>query len=465
MSGQDQGPDADEHYHRGMKDAVLVGGQTLLPVGIFIDKTFGDEDCVVVALTEDERREDDVDDVEPDAKKTHQPQNPEPADSQREKGQKTKFQTAEAKTQEDKHHEAAYRPDVVKATGQDAHKAVADVAGVKDKRSVHAQGFLYRLGIGLILIVHLIDNQTFILVLQDIGSIECGLQGRGVSRGEIVTCQDVRERTERRLRESLPPAFVSQFLQQSFRAAAAPELLPPGYPFSLSLLRGNEISRPFDKGDMTFKRIQPCEQVVVQFKSRLQITTLGDRINLVVAGLFLAALKHLQIPFLSLSHEVDVPHVGIKLRPSAEEIHHHGHGHHRCHKPAARRSLVRQDASEFKRPADTLASLGENRQEHKHEYDCSGQHQRAEQSQVLHRHGIQPDKAQEGGYRGDVANQQWLDHFLQVLTRTHSRFKAVHEMQRIVHGYSDDHGCDSHDDDRHAVANQSYASDGKKPTE
>ncbi len=70
-----------------MKDAVLVGGKAFLPVGIFIDKPFGDEDRVVVALPEDECGEDDVDDVEADVQKAHQSKNPEPTDSQREEGQ------------------------------------------------------------------------------------------------------------------------------------------------------------------------------------------------------------------------------------------------------------------------------------------------------------------------------------------------------------------------------------------
>ena len=100
MLGQHQGSYADEHYHGRMEHAVLVGGKTFLPVGIFIHKTFGDEDRVVVALAEDEGGEDDVDDVEADVQQAHQSKDPEPADSQREEGQKAKFQTAEAKAQE-----------------------------------------------------------------------------------------------------------------------------------------------------------------------------------------------------------------------------------------------------------------------------------------------------------------------------------------------------------------------------
>ena len=162
-------------------------------------------------------------------------------------------------------------------------------------------------------------------------------------------------------------------------------------------------------------------------------------------------MQHLQIPFLVLCHKVDVPHIGIETCPSAKEIHHDRNGHHCDQK--------------LQRSAFLLAGLGEDRQENKHEYDRSGQHQRAEESQILHRHGIQPDEAQESGDCGDVADQQWLDHFLKVLPRTHAGFQAVHKMQRIIHGDANDHRRDSDDDDRHTVPAQGDASNGKKPAE
>ena len=66
MLGKNQGPDSDEHYDGGMEYAVLVSRQTLFPVCIFIDETFGDEYGVVVSLPEYEGGEYDVHYVEPD---------------------------------------------------------------------------------------------------------------------------------------------------------------------------------------------------------------------------------------------------------------------------------------------------------------------------------------------------------------------------------------------------------------
>ena len=172
MPGQDQSTDADEHYHGRMEDTVLVGGQTFLPVGVFIDKAFGDKDRVVVPLAEDERGENDVDDVEADVQQPHKAQNPEPADNQWKEGQEPQFKAAEAEGQEHEHHKAAYRSDVVKAIRQDAHETVADVAGVEDKRSVRAQGFLYVTAPGCILETHLIDNQVFPVVIKNICTLK-----------------------------------------------------------------------------------------------------------------------------------------------------------------------------------------------------------------------------------------------------------------------------------------------------
>ena len=66
MLGKDQGTDADKHEDAAEDDTVAVVFQHPLAVGVFMQQSFGDIDGVVVALTEDECRQDDVDDVELD---------------------------------------------------------------------------------------------------------------------------------------------------------------------------------------------------------------------------------------------------------------------------------------------------------------------------------------------------------------------------------------------------------------
>ena len=86
MLGEDECADADEHYQGREDDAPFVGSKDGAFVNIFRDAALRHEDGVVVALTEDEGGEDDVDDVELDAQQRHDAQNPYPADSHRDEG-------------------------------------------------------------------------------------------------------------------------------------------------------------------------------------------------------------------------------------------------------------------------------------------------------------------------------------------------------------------------------------------
>ena len=81
MFGKDECADADEHYQSREDDAAFVGSKNRFLVNIFRDASLGYEDGVVVALTKDEGRQDDIDDVELDAEKRHYTENPNPADS------------------------------------------------------------------------------------------------------------------------------------------------------------------------------------------------------------------------------------------------------------------------------------------------------------------------------------------------------------------------------------------------
>ena len=86
MTGEDEGANADEHDKGGDDDAVLVGSKHLAAIGILVLATFGDEDGVVVALSEDEGGENDVYHIELDAQQGHNAQYPHPAYSHREEG-------------------------------------------------------------------------------------------------------------------------------------------------------------------------------------------------------------------------------------------------------------------------------------------------------------------------------------------------------------------------------------------
>ena len=78
----------------------------------------------------------------------------------------------------------------------------------------------------------------------------------------------------------MPATFVREFLCQPFRTAITPEIVPPSNSFSLLFLRRNEIAGTLDKGHRAFQRVQPCEQIVVDFKSCLLILPFGDGVDL-----------------------------------------------------------------------------------------------------------------------------------------------------------------------------------------
>ena len=55
---------ADKHQNSRQNHTVAVVFQHLLAVSILVEQSFGDKNRVVIALTEDECRQNDVDDVE-----------------------------------------------------------------------------------------------------------------------------------------------------------------------------------------------------------------------------------------------------------------------------------------------------------------------------------------------------------------------------------------------------------------
>ena len=63
MFGQDKRTYTDEHDQRRNDDGLLIGGQKLAPIGIFVAHALGDENGIVVALSKDESGENDIDNI------------------------------------------------------------------------------------------------------------------------------------------------------------------------------------------------------------------------------------------------------------------------------------------------------------------------------------------------------------------------------------------------------------------
>ena len=102
-------------------------------MGVLILAALGDEDGVVVALSEDEGGEDDVDDVELDAQQRHDAQYPQPAHRHGEEGEQCQFDAAEGEPEEEEDDGGAGEADVVEVVGKGACQCAvhaADVEGV-----------------------------------------------------------------------------------------------------------------------------------------------------------------------------------------------------------------------------------------------------------------------------------------------------------------------------------------------
>ena len=113
MLGDNQRAHADKHDEGGDDDAVLKRGQQLLLIGKLVDQAVGDKDRVVVALSEDEGGQDDVDDIELHAQHAHDAQDPDPSQGHGEEGQQTQLQPSEGDPKEEEDNESAGETDIV----------------------------------------------------------------------------------------------------------------------------------------------------------------------------------------------------------------------------------------------------------------------------------------------------------------------------------------------------------------
>ena len=112
MLRHDEGADADEHDEGGQDHGVLERPQDLLSRRVFVHQSLGDEDGIVVPLTENEGREDDIDNVELQAEQAHRPKDPDPAHRERQESGDAHRQ-AQGQAQEEKDDDAAQEPDPV----------------------------------------------------------------------------------------------------------------------------------------------------------------------------------------------------------------------------------------------------------------------------------------------------------------------------------------------------------------
>lgn len=105
MNGEDQDTDADEHDQRGEDDRLTELRQDRLTCPAFVEQTFHHEDSVVVTLTEDEGRQDDIDDIELQSEEAHDRNDPDPTEYHRHKSDEGYRQAAETEPQEQKDDE------------------------------------------------------------------------------------------------------------------------------------------------------------------------------------------------------------------------------------------------------------------------------------------------------------------------------------------------------------------------
>ena len=118
MTSHNERADADEHDECRKDDGPLVGGQHRLMVSRLIDRPFGHEDGIIVALSENERGENDIDDIKLDAAESHDTENPQPADSHRQEGQHGQGESAERELKEEEHDASAGPADIVEVVGE-----------------------------------------------------------------------------------------------------------------------------------------------------------------------------------------------------------------------------------------------------------------------------------------------------------------------------------------------------------
>ena len=149
VTRHDQRADADKHDQGREDDAVLIGGEHLPTVGIFVTGSLGHEDGIVITLSEDESGQDDVYDIKLDTQKSHQSQNPNPADGHRKEGEHRQFDTAQGEPEEEEHDKSAGPANIVEVVGETVGNGTVHPLDIKGIRviakclhpRIHLRGF------------------------------------------------------------------------------------------------------------------------------------------------------------------------------------------------------------------------------------------------------------------------------------------------------------------------------------
>ena len=162
MACHDQCPDTDEHDQCRQDDRVLVRRQHLPSVSILVHGPLGHEDGIVVALPEDERGKDDVDDVELHSAQRHDAQYPQPAHSHRYEREQCQFEIAEGKPEEEEHDESAGDADIVEIVGQMTGYGAVHAHDVETEAVLISQPVLDALHISVLDRKHIHDAVPFL---------------------------------------------------------------------------------------------------------------------------------------------------------------------------------------------------------------------------------------------------------------------------------------------------------------
>ena len=114
MLGKSQNANADEHDNGAEHHGIAVGMENLLPRLKLIFQPLGNENAVIISHSKDEGGQDNIHDIELQARQAHDSPDPYPAHCQRQEGHQRKFQRPEADPEEDKDNQTANQADGVK---------------------------------------------------------------------------------------------------------------------------------------------------------------------------------------------------------------------------------------------------------------------------------------------------------------------------------------------------------------
>ena len=126
MPGQYQRSNADEQDERAERHGILVRVQDFPASRTLIQQPLSNEDAVVVPHAKNKCCEDDIDDIELQARHAHDALDPVPAHRQRQEGKDAQFQAAKTHPQEDENDERAYQADGVEVLRQGLYKSLCN---------------------------------------------------------------------------------------------------------------------------------------------------------------------------------------------------------------------------------------------------------------------------------------------------------------------------------------------------